>query len=237
MTRTLIIDIETIGENWDEMDHLTQENLCAWIKNESKTPEELENNIKVLKEGLGFSPLTGEIVAIGVHDYERSKSAVYYQTVHSEEKKSEEGGVLYEPVTEAVMLNKFWELADKYDTFVTFNGYQFDVPYLIVRSAIHGIRPTANLMVNRYISYQRNGKIHLDLQDQLSFYGAMRKKGSLHMWTRAFGIKSPKSEEVNGHAVADLYKAGRCLDIARYNAADIIATAELYTKWVHFMKF
>jgi hypothetical protein len=56
------------------------------------------------------------------------------------------------------------------------------------------------------------------------------------MWTRAFGIQSPKTAEVNGHAVATMYEEGKYLDIARYNAADITATAELYTKWVQFMK-
>lgn len=237
MSRTLILDIETIGEDWESLDKISQDSLSAWIRNESKSEEELENNMKNLREGLGFSPLTGEIVAIGIHDYERDKSAVYYQTGENEEKKSEEDGALYEPVSEAKMLNKFWEIAQSYDTFVTFNGYQFDIPYIMVRSAVHGVRPTVNLMTNRYMSMQRGGRVHVDLQDQLSFYGAMRRKGSLHMWTRAFGIKSPKSEEANGHAVAELYNEGRYLDIARYNLADIRATSELYTKWSQFMKF
>jgi len=107
----------------------------------------------------------------------------------------------------------------------------------MVRAAVHGIKPTVNLLTNRYLSMQRGNKAHIDLQDQLSFYGAMRRKGSLHMWTRVFGITSPKSEEINGHQVADLFKQKRYLDIARYNAADIQATAELYTKWLHFLKF
>jgi hypothetical protein len=131
----------------------------------------------------------------------------------------------------------YGEVAQKYDTFVTFNGYQFDAPYLMIRGAIHGVRPTVNLLSNRYLSMQRGGKAHVDLIDQLSFYGAMRKKGSLHMWTRAFGISSPKSEEVNGHQVAEMFKEKKYLDIARYNAADIKATGDLYTKWLHFLKF
>jgi len=237
MTRTLILDIETIGENWEDLDKMSQESLSAWIRNESKNEEELENNMKNLREGLGFSPLTGEIVAIGIHDFERAKSAVYYQTGDKEEKKSEIEDVLYEPVDEAKMLNKFWEIAQSYDVFVTFNGYQFDMPYILIRSAVHGVRPTANLMTNRYVTMQRGGKVHLDLQDQLSFYGAMRRKGSLHMWTRVFGIQTPKSEEINGHAVADMYKEGRYLDIAKYNAADIKATSELYSRWLQFLKF
>ncbi len=236
MSQTLVIDIETIGENWDTIDPFTQENLSNWTRREAKNEAELKLGMDMLKEGLGFSPLTGEIVAIGIHDYEREKSAVYYQNLDSDQ-KTEEDGVLYQPLTEAEMLNKFWEVAQKYDVFVTFNGYQFDIPYLMIRGAIHGIKPTVNLLTNRYLTSQRGGKAHVDLIDQLSFYGAMRKKGSMHMWTRAFGISSPKSEEINGHQVAEMFKEKRYLDIARYNAADIKATAELYTKWLHFLKF
>ena len=235
MTQTLIIDIETIGEKWEEIDEFTQNNLASWVRRESRNDAELEQGMEMLQESLGFSPLTGQIVAIGMLDYERDRRAVYYQDPHTET-KVEEGGVAYQSMTEAEMLNKFWEVAQKYDTFVTFNGYQFDAPYLMVRAAIHGIRPTVNLLSNRYVSMQRGGKTHVDLIDQLSFYGAMRKKGSLHMWTRAFGITSPKSEGVNGHQVAEMFAKGRYLDIAKYNAADIKATAELYTKWLHLLK-
>lgn len=236
MAPTLVFDIETIGENWNEMDSFTQENLSSWVRRESKTDAELQSGLEGLQESLGFSPLTGEIVAIGINDYERSRRAVYYQNL-DDKKPLEEEGVTYQPMTEAEMLNKFWDVAQHYETFVTFNGYQFDVPYLMVRGAVHGIKPTVNLMTNRYLSMQRGGIAHVDLQDQLSFYGAMRRRGSLHMWTRAFGIASPKSEEVNGHQVAGLFKNRRYLDIAKYNAADIHATAELYTKWLHFLKF
>lgn len=237
MTRALIIDIETIGEKWEDFDPLTQENLSTWTKKEAKNDTELAFGMDALKEGLGFSPLTGEIVAIGMMDYVTGKRAVYYHDPKSDKTEVIEDGVKYVSYSEAEMLNRFWEAVSKYDAIVTFNGYAFDVPYLVIRSAIHGIRPTANLMVNRYLTSQYKATVqHIDLQDQLSFYGAMRKKGSLHMWTRAFGIKSPKTAEVNGHAVATMYEEGRYLDIARYNAADITATAELYTKWMQFMK-
>jgi 3'-5' exonuclease len=239
MVKTLVLDIETIGENWNDLDHMTQESLLAWVKSESKNETEKEKMSQAMKDGLGFSPLTGEIVAIGIYDYERQKGAVYYSTNSAGElhKTTEEDDIKYEPTDEPKMLCKFWELAQSYDTFVTFNGNQFDMPYLMVRSAVHSVRPTQNLMTNRYLSLQRGGVRHIDLLDQLSFYGAMRRRGSLHLWTRAFGIKSPKSEDVNGHQVSQLFHDGRYLDIAKYNAADIKATSELYTKWLSFLKF
>jgi uncharacterized protein YprB with RNaseH-like and TPR domain len=52
--------------------------------------------------------------------------------------------------------------------FITFNGRSFDAPFLIVRSAVHRIKPSVNLIPNRYDKY------HIDLFDQLSFYGVSR---------------------------------------------------------------
>src|SRR3989338_1142829 len=128
------------------------------------------------------------------------------------------------------MLGHFWDGAKQYTEFVSFNGRGFDVPFLVVRSAIHKIRPSKDLMSNRYLSLQR-GAAHIDLQDQLSFYGAVRRRESLHMFARAFGIASPKVEGVTGDDVAALYRAGEVETIARYNARDLRATAELYEVW------
>lgn len=234
---TLILDIETIGEDFDGLDETTQESLTRWIRRESPNEGEYQAALKDLKEGLGFSPLTGEIVAIGVLDAEREKGAVYYQAPGGEGAVSEEGRFKYEALSEADMLRKFWDVADRYDTFVTFNGRSFDAPFLMVRSAVHGIRPGKNLVANRYLNYQPHDAKHVDLLEQLSFYGTMRRKGSLHLWTRAFGIESPKAAGVSGDDVGGLFSAGKFEDIARYNARDLDATLELYRKYRDFLSF
>ena len=69
----LIFDIETIGDNFDDLDSATQETLTRWIKKDSENEEEYAKALDELKSGLGFSPLTGQIVAIGVLDYEKIK--------------------------------------------------------------------------------------------------------------------------------------------------------------------
>ena len=73
--------------------------------------------------------------------------------------------------------------------------------------------------------------------DQLSFYGARRKKENLHLWARAFGIKSPKSEGITGDDVSRLFKEEKYEDIARYNKSDLIATKELYDYWDKYLRF
>ncbi|HUO50467.1 MAG TPA: ribonuclease H-like domain-containing protein [Candidatus Paceibacterota bacterium] len=231
---TLIFDIETVGEDFDQLDATTQEVLTKWIKTESESDDEYEHALENLKNELGFSPLTGQIVAIGVLDAERGKGAVFYQSKKGE-KEMEEGGIKFKPMSEKEMLEAFWEGAKEYDEFVSFNGRMFDAPFLAVRSAIHGVRPSCDLLSNRYTSLQR-GVRHVDLRDQLSFYGAMRRPGSLHLWCRAFGIESPKGD-ISGDDVAGLFKAGKCLEIAKYNVGDLHATKALYDKWKTHLRF
>ena len=103
----LIIDIETVGENFDNMDKSTQDILTHWIKDTSKTEEEYSEALDNLKDGLGFSPLTGEIVAIGVLDYDRDQGVVYYQSPNSGEEETREGNFKFKPMTEAEMLESF----------------------------------------------------------------------------------------------------------------------------------
>ncbi len=237
---TLVFDIETVGVDFDGLDETTQDVLTRWIKRESESAESYTAALTDLKEGLGFSPLTGQIVAIGIYDAEREKGAVYYQPSPKSkggEKDFEEEQCKFEVMSEGEMLIRFWTIVEKYDTFVTFNGRSFDVPFLMIRSAIHGIRPTKNLLSNRYLNYQPGNSRHIDLLDQLSFYGALRRKGSLHLWCHAFGIESPKSQGVDGDDVKGLFEAGKSETIARYNARDIVATAKLYEHYKNFLQF
>lgn len=235
---TLIFDIETVGEDFEAVDETTQEVLTRWIKRETESGEDYAAALADMKNGLGFSPLTGQIVAIGIYDGEREKGVVYFQSSPKKEETSfEEGQCKFEVMSEKEMLQKFWEIVEKYETFVTFNGRQFDVPFLMVRSAIHGIHPSKNLLANRYLNYQPGHARHIDLLDQLTFYGALRKKGSLHLWCRAFGIESPKAQGVDGDDVKALFESGRSADVARYNARDLRATYALYAHYERFLKF
>lgn len=233
----IIFDIETVGENFDELDATTQDVLTRWIKKEFGGDDGYQEALRDLKEGLGFSPLTGEIVAIGVLDCERNKGAVYFQSPGEDMKEIEENGIKYKSMSEKEMLESFWNGAKNYEEFVSFNGRAFDVPFLTVRSAIHSIRPTKDLMSNRYVNSQKFASKHIDLLDQLSFYGAVRKKGNLHLWSRAFGIESPKAQGVTGDDVSRLFREKKFLDIAKYNVGDLMATKQLYEYWEKYIKF
>ena len=233
----LVFDIETVGEDFDSLDKTSQEALSWWIEKEAATEAEYKKTLGEMKGRMGFSPLTAEIVALGVLDYERNQGAVCFQAPGEEVKEFEEDGFKFKQMSEKEMLENFWQGANQYDEFISFNGRGFDVPFLVVRSAVHNIRPTKDLMSNRYLSSQTFGAKHVDLLDQLTFYGTMRKRGNLHLWSRVFGIKSPKAEGIKGEDVGRLYKEKKFLDIARYNVADLRATKELYDYWRNYFRF
>jgi DNA polymerase elongation subunit (family B) len=231
----LVFDIETTGESWDGLDETTQHVLTDWVQDESSDEADRERLLGQIREGLGFSPLTGEIVAIGVLDVERDKGVVYYQAPGTDEEDTEKDGIRFRPMSEKAMLEQFWSGAKEYDEFIGFNSRAFDAPFLAVRSAVHGIRPSVDLMEGRYL-YQQRGVRHIDLRDQLSFYGAVRRAGGLHLWCRAFGIESPKAGGTTGDDVAALFAAKRFKDIAVYNVGDLRATKALYEKWDTYIR-
>ena len=232
----LVFDIETIGEDFNKLHKTTQSVLTRCIKKESKNEKEYECALEDLKDGLGFSPLTGEIVAIGLLDSDEDRGAIYYQDPdNTNNNELEEEGIKYKAYTEKEMLEKFWEIAKKTNQFISFNGRGFDVPFIIARSAIHGIRPSINLMPYRYSKHYETN--HLDLLDHLGYFGSVRRKGNLHLWCRAFDIVSPKSKGVSGDDVGKLFNEKKFLDIAKYNTDDLFATRELHNRWLKYMAF
>jgi 3'-5' exonuclease len=219
----IIFDIETVGKDFECLDTPVREYMLKWAESEDEE--------KQVRESLSFYPLTGEIITIGMLNPDSGKGAVFFRTEGEELQPFEEEGIRYEPGTEREIITRFWETIKSYDQFVTFNGRCFDCPFILVRSAVHKLKPSRELLPNRYCD------THIDLFDQLSFYGVSRRKFSLDMWCRTFDIKSPKEDGITGYQVNELFKAGRHADIARYCAGDLKATKELLSVWENFMKF
>jgi hypothetical protein len=228
----LIFDIETVGENFDALDDVTKHLLTRWIKREAAADEDKYNaKLADLQDGLGFSPLTGQIAVIGVFDTIKNQGVVYYQAPDSEHQEAREENFLFKPRTEKEMLKSFWQGALNYKELVSFNGRSFDVPFLITRSAVHQVKPTVNLMSDRYLNRDSYKVKHIDLLDQLTYYGAVRRRGSLHLYCRAFGIKSPKAGGITGDDISRLFAEKKYKEIAEYNSWDLIATWELFKIW------
>lgn len=223
MSKAVVLDIETAGCDFDSLDALSKEYLLKYAENQEQEQE--------LKESLSFYPLTAQIVAIGMAEPRSENNFVIYQDLSADAVPAKEEKAVFVPAkNESYLLKLFWSKLKEYRQVITFNGRGFDCPFLLIRSAINGVKPTLNLMPNRYSS-----DTHIDLLDRLTFFGSVRKRFNLHMWCRAFNIESPKEGEVTGDQVKGLFKEGKYLDIARYCLNDIIATKKLYDYWEKYL--
>ncbi|HPI66948.1 MAG TPA: ribonuclease H-like domain-containing protein [bacterium] len=212
----LIFDIETTGFDFDKLSPVMQKNL---LKN-LVTNEEKEGAMA----RTGLNPLTGEIVAVAMLNSDSGKGKVYFQAPEINIENYEKGGVEYVVKTEKEILENFWADIKFFPQVISFNGRSFDAPFIVFRSIFYGVKPTKNLIPYRY-----SGKEHLDLMDQLSFYGAFRNY-SLEALCDFFQIKNPKDQGVSGLAINELFKNKEYQKIAEYCMRDVIATSELYEK-------
>lgn len=219
----LIVDIETVGFDFETFEKKSQEYLLKFSETEDEEEE--------AKKRLAFYPLTAKVVAIGMLNPETSRGQVLFEADGEDVAGFEEDGIVYGCGTEKEILEKFWEKIRSYDQMVTFNGRGFDIPFLMMRSAIHKVRPTRNLLGYRYTH-----KEHCDLLDQLTFYGAIRKF-NLDFYAKSFGVESSKDAGIDGSMVGEFYKDGKYQDIARYCARDLVTTKGIFECWERYLKF
>lgn len=234
----LAFDIETTGVSWEEVAPALQESLTRNIRKNSVSEEEFIAKMEEMKSNLVFSPLTGRIVSLAFYDILGQRGGVYFQAPNGSVADFEEDGMVYRVMDEKGILEAFSRILEHVDTVVTFNGHSFDNPYVMLRAALHGVKLSKNLAVNKFLGSQKyDGIKHVDLFEQFTFYGALSRKGmGLDGLSSAFGLKSPKEEGVSGEMVGPLFEAGEYLKIAKYNGADARATGELYKIWEKYLR-
>jgi DNA polymerase elongation subunit (family B) len=219
----VVFDIETLAYSLESFDKQRQEYLLKFAKTDEERTEAIQK--------LSLTPFTAHVLAIGMVNPDSNQGKVYYEAPKQEHTFSEDGSIEFVPCSETEMLEGFWGTIAHYSQFITFNGRAFDCPFLMLRSALLGIRPAKNLLPYRYGASE-----HCDLMDQLTFYGAFRKF-NLDFYTKSFGIKSPKSNGITGLDLGLLYQAGKFREIAEYCLGDVRATAELFQRWKNLLSF
>ncbi|OHE79587.1 MAG: hypothetical protein A2107_11995 [Verrucomicrobia bacterium GWF2_62_7] len=226
---TLLFDIETSGIDFETLDEAQKEYLMRPAEKEATDEARAAKQAEIIQQLNLWAP-TSRVIAIGMLNVDTGKGKVVYQADDFEEWTSDDGLVEFGSGTEEDVLGEFWDVVKRYQRLVTFNGRMFDCPFLMLRSAILGVRPSRNLMGNRY------SKDMVDLLEQLSFYGASRKF-NLDFYCRTFGIESPKAGGISGLDMNQLFAEGRHKEIAQYCLGDCRATTELYKKWRDTLSF
>jgi DNA polymerase elongation subunit (family B) len=223
----IIFDIETCAFPFNSLSESQQEYLLRYAE------KEIDGRLKEIKtdDAIRYTslyPFTAKVISIGIYDVNNEKSYVYYESETAEEWVSEKN-VHYKGLNEAEMLNSFWRIIEVTGQIVSFNGKNFDAPFLMLRSALNKIKPTKNIVPKKFDS-----TFHIDLLDQFTYFGLTRKF-NLDFYCQAFCIDSPKTKGVSGMEVKNLYEAGRIKDIAVYCADDIYATYQLYKIWDEYL--
>ncbi|HUP62762.1 MAG TPA: ribonuclease H-like domain-containing protein [Thermoanaerobaculia bacterium] len=218
--KKLVIDIETVGTPWDELDPYVREYIIKGLS---------DGDAEEARRAGGLSPFRGRIVAIGVINIGDGRSCALYEVPGQTDVRTEKAGArTYISGTEKQILEKFWGFFDSDSRFISFNGRQFDGPFLMIRSAIHGITPKRDLVGYRY-GFHPN----CDLREALNFFGTTNSrqfKFNLDLACKVFGVETSKGEGMDGRSVEAKYYAGKHREIADYCLEDVRATAELYEK-------
>lgn len=239
----IVFDIETSPLNFDTLSQSQQE---YWLRG-ANTDEEKDKK----KFEMGLNPYTAQVVCIGLQLMELNedgtsnliKKAAFSCDNNLNEDDQIEHDLAYGSKcylsSEKKLLNDFWKILTKYNYahLVSFNGRGFDAPFLMLRSAVNEIRPSRDLMQGTKFNYSK----HIDLLDELTYYSGgstgPTRRLNFDFFAHSFGIKSPKSEGVDGSMVGDLFSKGEHLIIAEYCLRDVTATWDLFLVWNKYLKF
>lgn len=161
------------------------------------------------------SPFFGRVLAIGMRLYHDATGETRDKVISE--------------ATEEATLQSFFETinhaASQDLRYVHYNGLGFDVPFLIIRAAVHGIAIQNTRFLNlRRFSYDP----HLDIMQFLSRWG--REGVSLDLACRSFGIPSPKEGEITGNTVTAAFQRGEMQAVQDYVMRDVEATYQLFLK-------
>ena len=127
-----------------------------------------------------------------------------------------------------VIARQFWQGWEHYGqpSFVTFNGRGFDIPVMELAAFRYGISIPHWMRFNAK-SWEDprnrfNASAHIDLQEQITNFGAARVNGGLNLCATLLG--KPGKMDTQGFMVQDLWEAGEHQRIDDYCVCDALDT-------------
>jgi DNA polymerase elongation subunit (family B) len=242
MNKFLVFDIETAPIDWETFSESQKE---YWLRG-AETDEEIED--RMFKRSL--TPFTAQILCIAMMIIEREElgwNIIKKGVLATNPDKNDleiKSELLVDDVkmqlsTEKKVIEDFWKMLVHYNhpTLISFNGRNFDAPFILLRSALNKIRPPYNLMAGTKFNYPN----HIDLIDELSFFSSTQygatKKFNFDFYAYSFGLVSPKAQGLDGSKVPDFFVEGRIKEISEYCMRDVVATFELFQVWNEYLNF
>ena len=213
MSDVIVVDIETIPQQ-TTMTKKQKDLYKRLMANQIKRGSDGVNKLTIseLKKIRGLvmstNPYLGEVIVIGLY----------------RNKDGNEGSIALTG-TEKEILERFWAtMATFKGTIVSFNGLEFDFPFIIKRSMKHLIKPTNNdvLDMKRFSRYP-----HFDAKMVLGNWDKYAT-GNLDLICEFLNISSPKEGGVRASEVEQAYHDGRIVEIAEYCLRDVEATYKVY---------
>ncbi len=209
--RYLVFDIETVPLTG--LPEPLEREVARRTKREVEKGELEQSEAESLVRSV--SPFFGRVLAIGMRLYD--------------DKAGENKDKVISEASEEATLQTFFETinhsASQDLRYVHYNGLGFDVPFLIIRAAVHGIA----IRSHRFLNQRRfNYDPHVDVMQFLSRWG--REGVSLDVACHSFGIPSPKEGEVKGETVAAAFEQGDLEAVRDYVMRDVEATYQLFLR-------
>lgn len=204
----IVIDIETCAAPDDVLAKVKPEFLpAANLKDPEKIKASIAEKETAWREKAALSPLTGQILAIGLH-------------VSEPDFPEPTDGVRILTETEPAMLENVWGLWNEGGRFVGFNVREFDFRFMVIRSRILGVPVPDDLMEGRYWSRRI-----VDLMELFCCYSRETSGFSLDAINKACGLPA-KMPGVTGADFARLFVEDRKKAL-EYVRTDLLATVAL----------
>lgn len=215
----LFLDIETVPqhENFDLVDEKFKE---FWEKKSSYFREDEETAADVYQRA-GIYAEFGKIICISVGIVVAKSSMRTFRL------KSFFGDNEEALLKEFALMLQNYSRTNKNLQLCAHNGKEFDFPYIARRMLVHGIQLPDILDVAGKKPWEVQ---FLDTMELWKF-GDYKHYTSLNLLTHLFNIPTPK-DDIDGSMVAEVYYKEKNIErIVKYCEKDVLAVAQLFSKY------
>lgn len=215
----IFLDIETVADNrlpQPLLDQLLQVKQDARLKDPEKIADDIAFKKMNVISKMGLSPLTGKVVCFAMTIIPRDDSMqIYHRSMCNVDES-----IVLDALNKAIL-----ETGANYalDQLITFNGKDFDVPFIRTRMALHKMSGSMRKL-NEWI--KKYSDSHLDLRQ---FLGGMEafEKGTMEQWAMLFKVIDAPSNET-GADIQSFYDNGEMDRILQKCQRDVEIMVKLY---------